>query len=335
MSDDKGLFALLGNVASKLSEFIAQNNMTQEDRNNADICAIVKKMMKNKSMDSSDFESIIKKLESIYVDEHRHSYSNISSTIYSEKKTTDDECKSIGKDNELLDILADNNNRLHDQAVLYFDRRKENGELEDIKILVKFHKLYDHINLEVVRLKNYDEQINRAIKMIEDSSSETRKQINEFQKGIDDKSKKLDEDIQKKLSEAKEETNKMKSEYISILGIFASIVLSFTTGVAYSTSVLSNIHRASIYRTVIVTALIGMILVGILWLLMDFIKSIHGKVKRNFWYIIIPEVILLLLIVVSGFACKGNWFEGEEKITESVCEQSVELEDTEIGIIEN
>lgn len=326
MAIDKGLFTLIGDFASKLSELVAETNKSQEDKDNAEICTIVKKMMQNKNFDSNDFESIIKRLEAIYLEGHRHSYSNISSTIYTEKTQADAECKTSGKDNELLDILADNNNRLHEQAIRYFENKKISGDEEGLMPLVKFHKLYDHINLEVVRLKNYDDQISRAIKLIEESNAGTQHQIYEFQQQIDSKSKEIDESIQMKLKDAKDESNKMKSEYISILGIFASIVLAFTAGMAYSTSVLSNIHRASIYRTIIITALIGMILIGILWLLMDFIKSIHGNIKRNYWYIAVPELVLILIICVSFFAFKGQWFEGEEKLTQYIIEAE---EDTE------
>ena len=42
-------------------------------------------------------------------------------------------------------------------------------------------------------------------------------------------------------------------EYIAILGIFAAVVLAFTGGIAFSTSVLNNVAKASIYRTVTVS----------------------------------------------------------------------------------
>ena len=41
---------------------------------------------------------------------------------------------------------------------------------------------------------------------------------------------------------------KQQREYISILGIFAAVVLAFTGGIAFSTSVLKNINTVSVYR---------------------------------------------------------------------------------------
>ena len=51
----------------------------------------------------------------------------------------------------------------------------------------------------------------------------------------------------------------MEKEYISILGIFASIVLAFVGGLTFSTSVLANIDKASIYRLVIIACIIGIV----------------------------------------------------------------------------
>ncbi len=99
------------------------------------------------------------------------------------------------------------------------------------------------------------------------------------------------------------------------MGIFASIVLAFIGGMTFSTSVLNNIHNGSIYRLLIITSLIGMIFIAMIWLLMDFIKTIHGQDKRNYWYIIVPDGVLAIIIVVSFLAYKGDWFKGEEIIT--------------------
>ena len=328
MAIDKALFKVMGEFASTLSKYFEDQAMSKDDRNNADICAVVKKMMNYKGFDESDFEVIIKKLESIYLEGHRHSYSNISSTIYAEKEIKDIECQKNNIDNDQLDVLADNNDRLHEQAIKYFKNKAGEDDQNNEIVLIKFHKLYDHINLEVVRLKNYDEQIRKAINRINDSAESTRKQIDEFHNKIDAKGKEIDERIQKRLDEAKDESNKMKSEYISILGIFASIVLSFAAGMAYSTSVLSNIHKASIYRTIIVATLVGMIVIAIMWLLMDFIKSIHGESKRNYKYIIVPEVILALIIILTCTAYKYDWFAGEEVITREVYSNNIEVDNS-------
>lgn len=311
MSVDKSIFTVMGEFASKLGKLFADSEISQEDKNNAAICAIVKKMMLNKSLDESDFDGIINKLEPIYRGKHRHSYSNISSTIYAEKEKADIECQKKNTDNEQLDVLADNNDKLHEYVISYFQAKENNAEQDNEKILVKFQKLYDHINLEVVRLKNYDDQIKRAIERIKESNADTQRQINEFNGKIEEKSREIDNALQKKLDDVQEESKKMRAEYISILGIFSSIVLAFVGGMTFSTSVLENINKASAYRVVLISLIIGLVFFNIIWILLDFIKSMHEK--RYLW--IIVNAILILGVVFSCIAYKYDWFNREEQIT--------------------
>ena len=103
-------------------------------------------------------------------------------------------------------------------------------------------------------------------------------------------------------------------------------MLSFTAGLAFSTSVFENIYKSSIYRTIIIAALVGMIFIAMIWLLMDFVRSVHGHIKRNYWYIIIPESVLAIIIIVTALTYKVDWFYGEEQVTRSIYEDNIELE---------
>lgn len=75
----------------------------------------------------------------------------------------------------------------------------------------------------------------------------------------------------------KEEIKGLEKEYISILGIFASIVLAFVGGITFSSSVLQNIDGISIYRLLLVVVLLGFVLVNVIWLLVKFIAEINDK----------------------------------------------------------
>ena len=92
---------------------------------------------------------------------------------------------------------------------------------------------------------------------------------------------------------------------------------------------LSNIHKASIYRTVIITALIGGVLIFVLWLLMDFIKSVHGQTKRKYSFIIVPEVVLIIIIILTIVLFRYDYFN-QEKIN-SIYEDCIEF-NTEIEL---
>lgn len=97
---------------------------------------------------------------------------------------------------------------------------QDNKEVESIK--PKLEKLYDHMNLECIRLQDFDEKMSR----------------------VKDVSIKLEDDLNKNYKKLSEELNKQQTQYITILGIFASIVLTFVGGLAFSTSVLSNIDKS-------------------------------------------------------------------------------------------
>lgn len=135
---------------------------------------------------------------------------------------------------------------------------QDNKEVESIK--PKLEKLYDHMNLECIRLQDFDEKMSR----------------------VKDVSNKLEDDLNKNYKKLSEELNKQQTQYITILGIFASIVLTFVAGLAFSTSVLSNIDKANAYRLVFVMAFIALFFGNILYLLFSFLSKISlSKEKKD------------------------------------------------------
>ncbi|GAA8573373.1 hypothetical protein oki143_06020 [Helicobacter pylori] len=134
---------------------------------------------------------------------------------------------------------------------------QNNREVESIK--PKLEKLYDHMNLECIRLQDFDEKMSR----------------------VKDVSIKLEKDLNKNYKKLSEELNKQQTQYITILGIFASIVLTFVAGLAFSTSVLSNIDKANAYRLVFVMAFIALFFGNILYLLFSFLSKISLSKEKE------------------------------------------------------
>ena len=102
----------------------------------------------------------------------------------------------------------------------------------------------------------------------------------------------------------------MQKEYSAIVGIFAAIVLAFTGGMAFSSSVLENIDKASVYRITLIAFVIGLVFFNLIWLLIDFIREINGKVIRKKWLGILVNLILIAGILGTCFSYKYNWFVG-------------------------
>ena len=100
--------------------------------------------------------------------------------------------------------------------------------------------------------------------------------------------------------------NGIEKEYISILGIFAAIVMAFTGGLAFSTSVLQFMDTASIYRIVLVVDMLAVVLLAVINMLVGFIakinnqKEIHGiEMKTVFQIAIVVAIITSLLWVID------------------------------------
>lgn len=229
--------------------------------------------------------SFFKSLEDIYYncgkENFRHYYSDIFSTL-----TLIDGDSAMGS----LDILAQNIQTIKDE---YVPQNKDENE-SIIDISKEIAKLYDHTNLDIARI-NYTKTM----------TNETRSELAKNKRvvsGLNDQMQKsyssLKQYSEKTVDEIQKKQESMQKEYITILGIFASIVLAFTGGMTFSTSVLNNIHKVSVYKLGIISLIIGLVFADILWLLMDFIKSINGNQKRRFLYIVLFNILIIVLMVV-------------------------------------
>ena len=121
-------------------------------------------------------------------------------------------------------------------------------------------------------------------------SKELEKKVKASEEWVRKSQKKTINHIRIMSNDIKKNQKDMQKEYISILGIFASIVLAFTGGMTFSSSVIENIHKASIYRVTIIALIVGFVFINIIWLLMDFIKTITGRTARRWSWLISVNV---------------------------------------------
>ncbi len=209
----------------------------------------------------------------------RHFYSDIFSVL---TQIND------GDNQGSIDVLGQNMNiLLCGYQAKNFD---DEGKLTDISDQIR--KLYDHISLDIARIK-YSEKGDVEVSG-QESIEKIRSQIN------DDESKIIT--LQDSVKEATVKADKMQKEYVSILAIFAAVIGVFFSGVGFSTSVLSNIDKSSIYRILLGVTILGMFLFNLLALLLGFIREI---VVNKTWslrvYIIgnLAFIIILVLIYVA------------------------------------
>ena len=166
-----------------------------------------------------------------------------------------------------------NISKLHEHVM------KNNVNSDCVKIVIK---ILDHSQLVSYQIAGIKERANEiATKVAKDISEENKKIL---------------------MASVKDS----EKQYITILGIFASIVLAFTGGIAFSTSVLSNIDKASIYRLVFVTSLLGFILFNTICVMFEFVREINGKslsltfkniFKKPLWSI--PNIVFIVIMIIS------------------------------------
>ena len=209
----------------------------------------------------------------------RHFYSDIFSAL---TQIND------GDDQGSIDVLGQNMNIL----LCGYQAKNSDDEGKLIDISDQIRKLYDHISLDIARIK-YSEKGDVEVSG-QESIEKIRSQIN------DDESKIIT--LQNSVKEATLKADKMQKEYVSILAIFAAVIGVFFSGVGFSTSVLSNIDKSSIYRILLGVTILGMFLFNLLALLLGFIREI---VVNKTWslrvYIIgnLAFIIILALIYVA------------------------------------
>ncbi|MCI9137542.1 MAG: hypothetical protein HFH48_08255 [Lachnospiraceae bacterium] len=104
-------------------------------------------------------------------------------------------------------------------------------------------RIYDHFQLALHQIEN-------ANNIFAQSIEEAKNNLNQEVKGIE-------------------------KEYISILGIFAAIVLAFVGGITFSSSVLQNINEGSIFRLLLIVDILAAVLLNVIYMLIKFILLIN------------------------------------------------------------
>lgn len=227
--------------------------------------------------DKNARKDIYKELEDIYYspdeDGFRHYYSDIFAQLF---EIRSDESSSNGSTNILLDNLRFLNE--HYKAI----NTDKNGKIIDVGKSI--NKLYDHVNLELARMAYSeigDYQLSEQGMTLNDLSEK----VSNLQKDADDIHRSLD---------------KAQADYIAILGIFASVVLAFVGGMAFSTSVLENIKGVSIYRLLIVALVIGIVFVTVIFFMFYFVGVLARQKLFNLKTCIPLGIVYLIFGILTS-----------------------------------
>ena len=243
-------------------------------------------LLKDKSVRAKMYS----RLEALYWPEKsekpfRHFYSDIFSVLTAIRKNTD-----LGD----INVLGQNLSMIREK---YTPGINLDSTGKKIDISDSIRKLYDHVSLDIARI-TYSEEGDRKTSG-EAAILDVQSRINVIEPKIEEAM-----NVQNTLSE---DAGKRQREYIAILGIFASIVLTFIGGIVFSTSVLQNIGAVSVYRLAAIVLLIGMVLSNMLYGLFYYVNHLIYNNKKISATLIILANCLMLLMLALVFA---SWLFG-------------------------
>ena len=285
-------------------------DISREKKQRNEFCNILFTLAKSQELlqDAGERSAMYKRLEALYYskddeEKFRHFYSDIFSVL-----------TQLQLDSTLGDMNILGQNLMMIRAGYQPQNKDDAGKLIDIRDNIR--KLYDHVSLDMARIM-YSDAADRKISG-EESISELQSQVTQAKVEIEnirkehvnvkkeqENTRKEQENIKREQENTEAKINSQQREYIAILGIFSAVVLTFVGGIAFSTSVLENIAQASVYRILIVTLIIGVVLVNSFFGMFYYVNALISKEKRirPLW---ITNIVLLLLIVGVVVA----WFLG-------------------------
>ena len=99
-----------------------------------------------------------------------------------------------------------------------------------------------------------------------------------------------------------DELKGIEKDHITILGIFAAIMLAFVGGFTFSTSVFNNVSDTNIYKLAFLALVVGLVFVIMIIVLMNFLREISGKPFKDedmkCWINAIDKIAIVILSVL-------------------------------------
>lgn len=271
-------------------------DLTKEQSQRKEFCDILFELAKNQEIlqDKGTRHEMYKRLEALYYspnkeDRYRHFYSDIFTVL-----TQIQQASNQGD----INILGQNLSLI--RAGYNPQNRDEQGNIIDISDRIR--KLYDHVSLDIARISYSDAGDRKTAG--ETAIVDMQSQLNQIKTEID-KAKMAQNNVEAELG-------KQQREYIAILGIFAAIVLAFTGSIVFSTSVLKGINTVSVYRIIMISLIIGLVLINVLFGLFYYVDRLVNGLQKNrkkLKPLLFSNVILCVLLSITIIAWYYGWVE--------------------------
>ena len=256
-------------------------------------------LMEGELSSEGEVDDALARLREIYLDDSgtqngfRHNYSRATSAMFSPDPDGDGDPKTYEFYANKVETLVANVGTIRDRALTG----------DDNELLMPLTKLYDHVNLELVRANYYarlndlqDTRLRILSNQIKEYREAAKKSIEETAENATKRAKEL-------IEESKVETQR---DNVTVLGIFTGIVVAFVAGMTFSSSVLQIIDKASIYRLGAMAVVMALFFLDLVALLISFLGRVARVETKGIWVVtaIANGALILLLgaIVWARFA---------------------------------
>lgn len=200
-------------------------------------------------LEAESYTQYLNRLNVLYQDNFKHQYSDFFPIIL-----------KILEEGNSYDIEYLSNNL--DALGTYLDEQISKGDESFKTMYVPFSKLCDHLDLQIRQTNYYQSMLLQ--------SNDTNENLKNALTDLHDANSRIDA--------ATDRANTMQTELISILSIFAAIVITFSGGFTFLGSSVTAISTAKYYESIIIVVLIcGIILFNTIFLMMYFVSKLTGR----------------------------------------------------------
>lgn len=244
--------------------------MTEQEniRKQAELTELIQQLG-SKELQEQDYNDVVKRFIDIYDCGWRHSYGPLTQYFFN----------NVDKD-VLRDVLL-----LTSENILSLLHRKEFEDETYKRTRRSLEKLKDHLDLELIRVSFFEsqfEQLDKRASFLESKSINIQNTANESTA---------------KFKQHDEQLKKQRTESITVLGIFASIVVTFVGAVSLSSAIFSNMDKVDTPLLCFLTILIIAFISNLTFKLFEFLRKINNiEYKQS--SIIIFNIILALLSAI-------------------------------------
>lgn len=213
------------------------------------------------SIEEKDVKIWINKFEMLYGDGFRHNYSDFFPIAQDVSNNGNSEFLS-------------NNIEVIRSAI---EKNIESGESTNRELYDKFSRLSEHINLQISQLNFFNMKMDKinSITYDQEDLESLKNAWKEVRENLGDSMRTMNA----KIDDANSQADSMSTQVVTILGIFAAIVLAFSGGINILGNAIMALTSTEIvvYKLAFICLMTGFVLFNLIFMLMYFIAKLTNK----------------------------------------------------------